>query len=69
MFSLSMPEVNFLSEIIALGTNTRGPVCVTFLCLLSCIMEAKEMGVDDEYVRKENDPEMPSKENLGKKNQ
>lgn len=44
-------------------------MCVTFLCLLSCIMEAKEMGVDDEYVRKENDPEMPSKENLGKKNQ
>lgn len=64
-----MSEVNFLSVIIVLETNTRGPVCVTLLCLLYCIMEAREMGVNDEDVRKENDPKMPSKENLGKKSQ
>lgn len=47
-----MSEVNFLSVIIVLETNTRGPVCVTLLCLLYCIMEAKEMGVDDEVCQK-----------------
>lgn len=64
-----MSEVNFLSVIIVLETNTRGPVCVTLLCLLCCLMEARGMGVNDEDVRKENDPKMPSKENSGEKSQ